>query len=168
MAYEYENEFYGFNDDDAESWASDSKMTKKMKREMAELNKEDKHFFQFKRKPNSYTTKTINVFGSGDIGTSIRDAVTGVRNFAHKVGSVSEDLYFKARICTGEFGNREAQTLFFDSPEQYERHMCQTLDSDAKMKWHMKNRAARRELSDDNEPRNMKILTNGQQATVVK
>jgi hypothetical protein len=168
MAYEYENEFYGYGDDDAESWMSDSKMTKKMKREMAELNKEDKYFFQLKRKPNSYTTMTINVFGSGDIGTSIRDAITGVRNYAHKVGSVSEDLYFKARICTGEFGNREAPTLFFESPEQYERHMLERLDIEEKKKWHRKNQAARRELDNDDEPRNMKVLASGQKVTVVK
>jgi hypothetical protein len=168
MAYEYENEFYGFNDDDAESWASDSKMTKKMKREMAELNKEDKYFFQLKRKPNSYTTKTINVFGSGDVGTSIRDAITGVRNFGHKVGSASEDLYFKTRICTGEFGNREAPTLFFESPEQYERHMMLSLDAETKKQWHRKSQAARRQLGDDDEPRNMKVLASGQKVTVVK
>lgn len=167
MAYEYENEFYGY-DDDAESWVSESKMTKKMKRELAELNKEDKNFFQLKRKLNSYTTKTINVFGSGDVGTSIRDAITGVRNYAHKVGSASEDLYFKARVCTGEFGNRESPTLFFESPDQYERHMQQTLDADTKMRWQRKNQAARRELSCEDEPRNMKVLESGQKVTVVK
>jgi isochorismate synthase EntC len=165
----YDNEFYGYtNDDDAESYASDSKMTNKMKREMAELNKEDKYFFQMKRKPNSYSTKTINVFGSGDIGAPIRDAVSGIRNFGHRVGSASEDLYFKARICTGEFGNREAPTLFFDSPEQYERHMLQSLDAQAKMRWHKKNQIARREADGQDEPRNMKILTSGQRVTVVK
>ena len=168
MAYEYENEFYGYaNDDDAESWASESKMTKKMKRELAELNKEDKNFYQLKRKPNSYSTKTINVFGSGDVGTSIRDAITGVRNYAHKVGSAREDLYFKVRVCTGEFGNREAPTLFFDSPEQYERHMLMTLDADTKMRWHRKSQAARRELDCEDEPRNMKVLESGQKVTVV-
>ena len=169
MAYEYnnKNEFYGFNDDDDESWMSDSKMTKKMKRELAELNKEDKNFFQLKRKPNSYTSKTVNVFGSGEIGTSIRDAITGVRNYAHKVGSVSEDLYFKVRVCTGEVGNRDTPTLFFDSPEQYERQMLDRLDANVKAKWHKKNQVAR-QLQDCDEPRNMMVLTSGQKVTMVK
>jgi hypothetical protein len=81
---------------------------------------------------------------------------------------VSEDLYFKARICTGEFGNREAPTLFFESPEQYERHMLERLDIEEKKKWHRKNQAARRELDNDDEPRNMKVLASGQKVTVVK
>ena len=169
MAQRYENEFYGFNDNnDDESWVSESKITKKMKRELAELNKEDRYFFQLTRKPNSYTSKTVNVFGSGEIGTSIRDAVTGVRNYAHKVGSVSEDLYFKVRVCTGEVGNRDTPTLFFDSPEQYERQMLDRLDDNVKMEWYKKNQFAKSSLDFEDESRNMKILASGQKMTVVK
>jgi hypothetical protein len=169
MSYKYENKGdYGYADDDA-SYMSDTKMSKKMKKELAELNKQDKGYYEVKRSPYSYPggkLKTIGIFGSGDVGSSIRDAITGVRNYAHKVGSVSEDLYFKARICTGELGP-DNPSLFFDSPEQYERHMFAKLDDEVKMRWHKKNLAARRALGDD-EPRNLKILASGQQVTVVK
>jgi len=81
---------------------------------------------------------------------------------------VSEDLYFRARVCPGEFGNRESPTLFFDSPEQYERHMLQTIDAETKLRWHRKNQVARRELGCEDEPRNMKVLMSGERVTVVK
>ena len=168
MSYKYENTDYGYDDDEA-SYMSDTRMTKRMKKELAELNKQDKGYREVKRHPYPYSfgkMKTIGIFGSGDVGASIRDAVTGVRNYAHKVGSVSEDLYFKVRICTGEMGP-DNPSLFFDSPEQYERHMFAKLDDEVKMRWHRKNLVAKRALGDD-EPRNLKVLTNGQQATIVK
>jgi len=167
MAYEYESDFYGYANDDAATWTSEPNMTKKMKRELAEINKDDIHFFQVKRQVKSKSYEMVGIFGSGDIGSSIRDAVTGIRNYAHKVGSASENLYFKTRICSGELG-KDAPTLFFESPEQYERHMYAKLDNDAKMKWHLKNQDARRELDDNAvESRNLVVL-NGQQATLIK
>jgi len=171
MSYKYENKGdYGYADDDDASYMSDTRMTKRMKKELAELNKEDKGYFQVKRnnpysRPSGKLT-TVGIFGSGDVGASIRDAITGVRNYAHKVGSPSEDLYFKVRICTGEMGP-DNPSLFFDSPEQYERHMFAKLDDEVKMRWHRKNLAAKRALGDD-EPRNLKVLTNGQHVTIVK
>jgi hypothetical protein len=171
MAYEYDNEFYGYTaDDDADTFASDSRMTKKMRKELAELNKADKNFFQLKRaKPGQYGSyEMVPVFGSGDVGTSIRDAITGIRNYAHKVGSVYEDLYFKARICTGDMG-QDSPTFFFDSPEQYEKHMLTNVNRDTKVKWHQKNLIARQELGGDAEPKNkMTLLSSGQIATIVK
>jgi hypothetical protein len=167
MAYEYESDFYGYANDDAATWTSEPNMTKKMKRELAEMNKDDIHFFQVKRQVKSNSSEMVGIFGSGDIGSSIRDAVTGIRNYAHKVGSASENLYFKARICSGELG-KDTPTLFFESPEQYERHMYTKLDNNTKMKWHLKYQAARRE-QDDNavESRNLVVL-NGQEVTLVK
>lgn len=168
MSYNYENTDYGYEEDDV-SYMSDTRMTKRMKKELAELNKEDKGYFQVKRynpysRPPGKLT-TIGIFGSGDVGAPIRDAITGVRNYAHKVGSVSEDLYFKARICTGEMGP-DSPSLFFDSPEQYERHIFAKLDDDTKTRWNQKNLAARRSL-ERSEPRNLVILSTGQEATIV-
>lgn len=167
MSYKYENTDYGYEEDDV-SYMSDTRMTKRMKKELAELNKQDKGYYEVKRNPHPYSSgkmKTIGIFGSGDVGASIRDATTGIRNYAHKVGSVSEDLYFKVRICTGEMGP-DSPSLFFDSPEQYERHIFAKLDDDTKTRWNQKNLAARRSL-ERSEPRNLVILSTGQEATIV-
>jgi hypothetical protein len=167
MSYKYENTDYGYEEDDV-SYMSDTRMTKRMKKELAELNKQDKGYYEVKRHPHPYSfgkMKTIGLFGSGDVGASIRDATTGIRNYAHKVGSVSEDLYFKVRICTGEMGP-DSPSLFFDSPEQYERHMFAKLDDETKMRWQRKSQAARRSL-ERSEPRNLVVLSTGQEATIV-
>jgi hypothetical protein len=50
------------------------------------------------------------------------------------VGSVNEHLFFKVGLATGELGNNGG-ALFFDSPEQYERHMKTTVSQDIKQKW---------------------------------
>jgi hypothetical protein len=167
MSNEYDNEFYGYADDD--SYASDFAMNKKMRRELAELNRQDKNYFEVKRQVG-YKPVTIGIFGSGDVGSSIRDATTGIRNFGHKVGSVYEDLYFKMRICTGELGPN-SPNFFFDSPEQYERHMKIKLDDDIRSRWYEKNLAARRALSADDAKalrRELTVLQNsaGENVTV--
>ena len=85
--------------------------------------------------------KQVMLFASGAIGTTIRNAVSGERYIGHRVGTRNEDLYFKAMICTGEFGP-DPVTLFYDSPEQYERHMLTTVDRQVKTLFMQKQRAA--------------------------
>ena len=84
--------------------------------------------------------KQVIMFGSGDTGSTIRNAVTGEKYYGHRVGSRHEDLYFKARVCTGEFV--EPVTLFYDSIEQYERHQYCVTDNALKAKFAAKQRAA--------------------------
>jgi hypothetical protein len=56
-------------------------------------------------------------------GSRIRNAVTGhYENVL--VGRVGEYQYFKVALATGELGADAPSThLYYDSPEQYERHM---------------------------------------------
>jgi hypothetical protein len=51
-----------------------------------------------------------------------------------RVGTNNEDLFFSVLLATGEAG-QTAALLFYDSPEQYERHMEDTLPSDGKANW---------------------------------
>lgn len=62
--------------------------------------------------------KTI-VFSSGDIGSYIKNAVTGA-SYGKKylVGSKMEDMYFRVGFVVGN----EMKKFFFDSPDQYEKH----------------------------------------------
>jgi hypothetical protein len=73
----------------------------------------------------------IGVYASGD-SSYIRNAETGeVTNYA--VGSANEDLFFKVRV-TGEIPSG-AVTLFYSSPEHYEKHQHTVLTDDMKYVW---------------------------------
>jgi hypothetical protein len=64
--------------------------------------------------------RSVNVFSCGDTGSPIRNAVSGhYYGPKHTVGSVMEDLYFRVS-CQMSSGRKK---LYFDSPEQYERHI---------------------------------------------
>jgi hypothetical protein len=72
-------------------------------------------------------------------GVPIRDAITGAKNTEDRVGSRKEDLFFKTNWSVGQ----ETHLLFFDSPEQFERHMRTTVLEATKQKWMEKCVAAR-------------------------
>jgi len=155
MSCYYEDKYLN-EDNDSYISVSDRK---KIQKELEELNKGDKNYFKLKRQPYEFSGKTVTVgvFGSGDVGSSIRDAVTGTR-YKHKVGSRYEDLYFSVRLATGEAG-KNSPTLFFESPEQYEQHLFVEIDDNAKREWYMKNRVARQNLIAEEESREKKQRT---------
>jgi len=67
-------------------------------------------------------------------GTLIRDAITGHKETNYRVGSWHEDLFFKVIEASGYLG-RQSFVLFYDSPEQYERHMKTNISDSVKRKW---------------------------------
>jgi len=78
--------------------------------------------------------KGIDVYStSATPGHRIRDAITGHYN-TELVGSADEDLFFSVKYATGELG-RDGRTLFFDNPEQYERHLRTTVPPEVKTAW---------------------------------
>ena len=80
---------------------------------------------------------TIEIYGSGQQGNRIRNAVTGER-YPHMVGSVNEDLYFKVVDSSGRSGRRNPLIMFYDTPEQYENHHFTIVGSDVKENWYEK------------------------------
>jgi hypothetical protein len=74
----------------------------------------------------------------------IRNAVTGLRyrddhpKLKYLVGSRQEDLFFKVTIANGENGNNPVN-LFYDNPEQFEKHQRVVVSQPAKEKWMKKN-----------------------------
>jgi len=123
----------------------------KSKKEIFEdMKKADKGYYSWTRPvPGSRKPHKIEAYSSGDVGSRIRDAVTGDRYRNYLVGSKNEDLFFKVRICTGEFGGREGPTLFYSSPEEYERHTRSVVNEEMKNKWLSKN--TRADLRDKKE-----------------
>ena len=80
-------------------------------------------------------TSRIDCFTSGDAGTYIRNAETG-NNYKYKVGSKEEGLFFKVALGTGELNTRNcSNVLFYDSPEQYEKHLMDEISQEIKDNW---------------------------------
>lgn len=92
-----------------------------------------------------YDKVIIELYGSGDTGTRIKNAVTGSKT-PYLVGSSNEDLFFKVVDATGNGGRKDSLILFYDSPEQYENHQFITLDQCVKESWLNKNLMARKKL----------------------
>jgi len=97
----------------------------------------DSRAFRVKIKDKTGFAKKVTLFSTGPFGSTIRNAVTGIKYVGDMVGSPSEDLYFKVRFATGESGI-EAATLFYDNPEQFENHQFQDLPQNIKKNWHDK------------------------------
>lgn len=113
-----------------------------------DIKKMDKGYNKSKKSINKvwtdgkyYKNVFIETYSSGDVGTRIRNAATGQR-YENKVGSVSEDLFFKVKDISGLL-NKETNNLFYDTPEQYENHQYTILDTNIKEKWYQKNIVAR-------------------------
>jgi hypothetical protein len=100
----------------------------------------NKRFHKINKKVNTKTgKKTINVefYSSGAIGNFITDAISGSKQKGYIVGSQYEDLFFKVSICNNKLSN-EHITLFYSSPEEYERHQYVNISDNVKTKWREK------------------------------
>jgi hypothetical protein len=92
--------------------------------------------YRYKINNNGIEKKVkIDCYASSDTGTYIRNAETG-EYYKYKVGSNDEDRLFKLSLSTGELKTTNGSTiLFYDSPEQYERHLLDRLSDEIKEKW---------------------------------
>jgi len=104
----------------------------------------DKGYNRVQRKLNQiwtdgkfYKNITFEFYTSSDIGCKIRNAVTGFRT-NYKVGSTDEDLFFKVKIVDGNC-KKGSGHLFYDSPEQYEKHQFCIVSTPTKELWHKKH-----------------------------
>jgi hypothetical protein len=83
-----------------------------------------------------YATKSV-------MGTKIRSATTGIIN-SMVVGKIDEDLFFKVRVVNGEISSSaNGNDFYYDSPEEYERHMFIKVPQKMKEKWVEKNHLAK-------------------------
>jgi hypothetical protein len=100
-----------------------------------------KGFYLLKRKVKNNNVN-VEVYASGELGTNIRNAISGEYYYGYKVGTIKEDLFYKTSVSTGETGN-EGVVLFFENPEQYERHFYTQVDSADKERWYSKYNEAK-------------------------
>jgi hypothetical protein len=146
--YDYEQDFLS----EADDMSVHSHNRNRVNEAMADMHKDDTLCFVRKIRGWDGKKKKLLIFGSGDVGATIRNAVTGEKYYGHKVGSKNEDLYFKSRICTGEFGSN-GPTLFYESAEQFERHMGGVVQQSTKDRVSLKQRLARVVADDEMKPR---------------
>jgi len=126
------NEQYNMDDISVCSTINSKKKYSKL---WEDVKKIDKGYHRIVRNVN-YKKHEFEVYSTSvNIGMMIRNAVTGTRLKQYKVGSISEHLFFKVRWSTGELGCNTTVSLFFDNPEQFERHMKTTVSQSVKEKW---------------------------------
>lgn len=108
----------------------------KIKHVVSEMREHgEKNYHVIHRKNRGKIIK-IELFGSGARGNTIRNAVSGQRYSGHVVGSKNEDFYYKVKVSTGEVNaNGDSISLFYDSPEQYEKHFGTMVDQKCKENW---------------------------------
>ena len=83
----------------------------------------------------------IEFYTTGGTGSNIRDAETG-EYYSEFVGSKYEDLYFKVSLSTGECKSLNgSHTLFYLSPQHYERHLYVDMNEDIINNWEEKKNA---------------------------
>ena len=87
-----------------------------------------------------YKVLTIGIYGSGQVGSRIRNAVTGTK-YNILVGSKEQEKLYAVALCTGENGIKTSVFMYYDSPEQYESHLLSRLDIETKSAWHMRKPA---------------------------
>jgi len=129
----YDDRFHPVDSNDLDDYDSRRNHT------LQNLKSLDKNYHKYKKMVTvedetgyrSQKKVLIEYYASGQIGNYIRNAQTGIST-KDIVGSKSEDFYFKITI-----GN--SNPLFYDSPEQYERHQHGKLSTEIKEKW-MKKR----------------------------
>lgn len=150
---DYDDEFITstYNHVDSNSISDDGSMDttrRNRKKKYDELKNIDKgyvktHIFSgYSKIPLEYY-KTVNIPGA-----KIRNAVTGIYE-SYYVGKKDEDLYFKVMNTTAKDTNSESHLLFYDSPEQYEKHFQSELSDALKQNWLQKSSTARSRLIEE-------------------
>lgn len=71
---------------------------------------------------------------SGDVGSLIKNAVTGIKYKHMLVGSRAEDCFFTITMASG-LRDKPTFKLFYDSPQQYEYHQHTELSKHTVEKW---------------------------------
>lgn len=136
--YNYDDDFQEVQNrynNDSDDGSSVSTYKKKQKKMLKQLNSLDKDHRVLSITVN-YKKKDIEVYATNDYpGTIIKDAVTGTRVKPYRVGTADEHLFFKTKLLMNGCSKTASDIFFFDSPEQYERHMHVTVPQSIKEKW---------------------------------
>ena len=76
----------------------------------------------------------LGLYSSVGVGSSIRDAVTGIY-YNYKVGSKDEERFFSVVDCTGT-KSKSSLLFFYQSPKHYESVNKTIINEDTHHRWH--------------------------------
>lgn len=103
---------------------------------------EKEGYYKFKKIVNNKAYKIGFYETRTTPGSLIRNAVTGNINDFLYVGTYHEDIFFKVCNTTIDHKKRIPIILFYESPEEFEKHFKCIVQEDVKTKWRIKNAAA--------------------------
>jgi hypothetical protein len=154
----------GFSEDDSVasmSYASTvmtNTLAKARRKEVNEAKRLDTGYNKFYR---TYTKEVdgkivkksvaVELYTCSDTpGRMIRSAIGGSFHSNYRVGKTDEYIFFKIGMCTGECRGG-SNTMYFDTPEQYEKTFNVTLSQELKDNWYARfntERKYREELAE--------------------
>ena len=127
---DYDDRFHPIEGNDIEDYERNTNMLQNLKSMDNKYHKYKKNIFTIDDHGYKISKKiVIEYYSSGPIGSYIRNALTCLYT-TDMVGSKNEDLYFKINLS---YGN--SATLFYETPEQYERHHHDKLSTHIKENW---------------------------------
>ena len=104
--------------------------------------RENNDFYSYKRpvitEDGEYALEKVEIYSTPLLTNShIRNAVSGTFS-RHRIGSKYDDLYFKMMDVTGKGRTKDnylPRKLYYDDPEQCERHLGITISQEIKNNW---------------------------------
>ena len=127
---------------DDESFAGTSSvgsLTKKQRKLYEDSKKLDKGYGKIFIRSNHRRIPVEYYSTNDNPGSTIRNAITGIYETGNRFGKKEEDLFFKTSISSGS----HKHFLFYDNPEEFERHFFCTVPEESKLKWEVKALNAR-------------------------
>jgi hypothetical protein len=125
-----------YMDDDVSITTGDYTITsekKKRLKSLEDIKRQDKGYNKVYRYKNGKQYSVEYYATPICPGRKIRNAINGAYTNC-LVGSFDEDLFFKIRLLTDKC-DEDLTTLYYDSPEQYEKHFNTEIDDITKEKW---------------------------------
>jgi len=127
---ETHNDSYVYNESSVDDDTMFSEVKGKRKRMDEYLNSDPSHKIIGKKQDR------LEYYASCRIpGMPIRNAVTGIRESNMPIGSISAEAQFFKVCYAANYSTDTPDTLYYDSPEQFERHVKCTVNSETKQKW---------------------------------
>jgi hypothetical protein len=130
FAYEMQS-YAGF----ASAVSSESSMNAAKKRNRNMLDNYKKSDLGYRQISNGKGKKKLDYYATSYIpGARIRNAITGGVYENYRVGHIHEDLFFKVSYA-GESSSQSISVMYYDDPDQFERHMSVNLSDSTKTAW---------------------------------
>ena len=123
----------------SQSSVAENSLSKKKKRELEELKAQDSGWRKITINDRNRVKRDVEYYSTNYApNTLIRCPITGARTRC-RVGTRDEDLFYVVCNSMGYNGQKTPDHLYYDTPDQYERHWGTVLGADERQRWFTKN-----------------------------